>query len=499
MRTWRSVSAVVLSAIVLATGLSRWTSSQPSQQSHDVLNSNANATRTPQVELGRVSIPSINLDAIASASRAAVPADRSPRQPVNGGPTADHAWIEAVPEPAAPIASTDPHSPAPAPSTSEPAGVSELMVCHLDSRGPYGAADALQACITRAPAYSSIEIPPGTYVLYRQVIVSTPLTIRTAGSGGTLLSCAANAAQCAVLVAAPDLLAMWGPLVVWSTNNVSLEHLVIDGNRSARAASTAAGFCLTRSNTFGFNASVLDCRDCTLDDVVSAHALCGTGMVWSGARATIQRSAFVSNGDASRGMWSDGLTLIYAPESVVRDNQLVDNSDIALIIGYGVNSRVERNVVMQRMQPAFAGLMLHNFNSTDLRTSGDFRGAIVSDNTVDCGPQLCVFGIEVGPGPWSKKLIVIGGDVHDNAVRGAKVGINVDGAGTRGAPVAVRRNAVSGIAEGTYFSDCSQPIAADVINVSPTSFVDRGDERTPIGTHLSDPCQLSSRLATEDQ
>ncbi|PYR81021.1 MAG: hypothetical protein DMF87_06875 [Acidobacteria bacterium] len=372
------------------------------------------------------------------------------------------------------------------------------MVCHLDTRGAYGTADALQECINRAPAYSSLEIPPGTYVLHRQVVVSTPLTIRTAGSAGTPLSCAANSTSCAVLAAAPDLLAMWGPLVVWSTNNVSLEHLVIDGNRSARVTSTAAGFCLTRSNTFGFNASVLDCTDCTLDDVVSAHALCGTGMVWSGARATIQRSAFMANGDAARSMWSDGLTLIYAPESVVRANQFVDNSDVALLIAYGVQSRVEDNVVAQRTQPSFAGLMLHNFNS-NVRTSGDFRGAVIAGNTVDCGALLCAFGIQVGPRPWNMKGIIVGGDLHDNAVRGAKVGINVDGAGMLGAPVAIYDNRVTPAPAGSYFSGCPQPIPADWMNVAPASIVDRRDDTARASSHLSDWCQLWSSLTVEDQ
>jgi hypothetical protein len=302
-----------------------------------------------------------------------------------------------------------------------------------------------------------------------------------------------------VLVAAPDLLAMWGPLVVWSTNNVSLEHLVIDGNRSARAASIAAGFCLTRSNTFGFNVSVLDCSDCTLDDVVSAHALCGTGMVWSGARATIQRSAFVANGDAAHQMWSDGLTLIYAPESLVRANQFVDNSDVALLIAYGVRSRVEDNVVVQRTQPSFAGLMLHNFNSGDLRTSGDFRGASIARNRIDCGAQLCVFGIQVGPSPWNPKFIVIGGDLYGNEVRGAKVGINVDGAGMGSAPVAIHDNIIMNVPARAFFSDCSAPIAAVSINISPTSVVNRGNDATPASAHLSDMCQLSSNLTVEDR
>jgi hypothetical protein len=408
-----------------------------------------------------------------------------------------HAWTTDLPEPAEPGASTDAQAIDPTASSPDAARISELMVCHLDARGPYGAADVLQECIGRAPAYSSIEIPPGTYVLYRQVVVATPLTIRTAGSAGTSLSCAADATQCAVLVAAPDLLAMWGALVVWATNNVALEHLVIDGNRAARAASTAAGFCLTRSNTFGFNASILDCRDCTLDDLVSTNALCGTGMVWSGARATIQHSAFLSNGNAEQRMWSDGLTLLYAPGSVVRLNRFVDNSDVALLIAYGVQSRVEDNVVVQRVQPSFAGVMLHNFNS-NVRTSGDFRGAVVAGNTVDCGAHLCAFGIQVGPRPWNMKGIIVGGELHDNAVRGAKVGINVDGAGVPGAPVAIYNNSVSRAPAGSYFSGCPQPIPADWMNVAPASIVDRRADTTQAGSHMSEWCQLWSDLSTDD-
>jgi hypothetical protein len=78
-----------------------------------------------------------------------------------------------------------------------------------------------------------------------------------------------------------------------------------------------------------------------------------------GANATIERNAFLSNGDAAtRSMWSDGLTLLSAPRSTIRENTFEDNSDVALIIGYGVDSRLEHNAIRQRTQPAFAGLML---------------------------------------------------------------------------------------------------------------------------------------------
>ena len=367
--------------------------------------------------------------------------------------------------------------------------VPQLMVCHPDARGAFAAADVIQECIDRAPAFSSIEIPPGRYLLTHQVVVSTPLTIRTAGSGGSSLSCAGGSDQCAVLVAAPNLLVMWGLVAVWSTNTVTLEHVVIDGNRAARTASAAAEFCL-RNNAFGYNASVMDCFDCGLDDVVSANALCGSGMVWSGAQATIQRSAFRANGNTASGLWSDGLTLIYAPRSIIRANEFVDNSDIALIMGYGVQSRVEQNVVRQRTQSAFAGLMLDNFNSDDLSFRGDFRGAVIANNTIDCGPQLCVFGIQVGPRPWYPTKNIIGGELHGNDVRGAKIGINVDGAGVWRAPTAVFANSVTAAPPGSSFTACVQPMATDAINVAPTSVVDRRDDPTPAGSHLSEWCEL---------
>jgi hypothetical protein len=384
------------------------------------------------------------------------------------------------------------------PSRPDPT-VPQLMVCHLDTRGASGAADALQECVRRAPAYSSVEIPPGVYVLSHQVVVTTPLTIRTAGTRGSSVPCTTAPDQCASLVAAADFTDPWGVLLVMSTNTVTVEHLVIDGNRAARGASRAVRLCRDGNNIFGFNASVLDCAGCGVADVLSRNALCGTGLVWVGANASIRWSTFQSNGDAATGMWSDGLTVLHAPRSEISDNRLVDNSDVALIFGYAVSSRIERNVVQQRAQSAFAGLMLHNFNSTDLRRGGDYRGAVIANNTIDCGAQLCVFGMQIGPGPWSTKLIVVGGDVHDNVIRGAKVGINVDGAGMFGAPVVVHDNIVSDVPSGAYFSDCARPIAAEAMNVSPTSVVDRGDDTSPTGAYLSDPCQLSSDVTSGDE
>jgi len=357
-------------------------------------------------------------------------------------------------------------------------------------------ADAIQACIDRAPAFSIIEIPVGKYVLNHQIVVSTPLTLR--GAAGGTSPCVAAPDDCAVLVAAPDFADQWGLLLVRSTTDVRLERLVIDGNRAERTDSAAARFCVNGDNTYGFNAGVLECEGCRLDDLVSRNAVCGTGMVWTGGNATIEHSAFLSNGDAAtRSMWADGLTLLSAPRSTIRENTFENNSDVGLIIGHGVDSRVEHNTIRQRTQPAFAGLMLDNFNSNDRGVHGDFRGAVIANNTIDCGEQLCTFGMQVGPRPWYSSNNIVGGELHDNVVSGAKIGINVDGAGDRDAPTAIFSNSVEAAPPGSYFATCAQPIPATWMNIAPTSIVDRRNEETKAGSHLSDFCQLWSNLAVD--
>ncbi len=362
-----------------------------------------------------------------------------------------------------------------------------------------GAADALQDCVDRAAPFSSIDIPSGVYTLRTQVVISKALTIRTAGGAGHDVGCVANPDQCATLMADPHLYAPHGMLLVRVTTGARLEHLVLDGNRAARLDTPAARSCRAGQNSLGFNVAVLECTRCAVEDVVSMNALCGTGMAWIGGQAVIRRSEFRANGDASTPrMWADGLTLLFAPDSDISDNRFIDNSDIGLIVGYGVRSRVEGNLVVQRAQPAFAGLMLDNFNSNDLHTRGDFRGAVVTRNTIDCGAQLCVFGIQVGPRPWYPAQNIIGGELHDNEVRGAKIGINVDGAGVRMAPTAVFANSVSGVPDRAYFSDCARSIPTHWLNVGPSSVVDRRDELTEAGATLSDPCQLHSDVAVSE-
>jgi hypothetical protein len=232
-----------------------------------------------------------------------------------------------------------------------------------------------------------------------------------------------------------------------------------------------------------------------LHDVVATHAICGTGMLWSGAKATIEHSDFRDNGDSATRMWADGLTVLYAPDSHIYENRFIENSDIGLILGYAARSYIERNNVIQRQQKLFAGLMLDNFNSDNLNTHGDFRDAEVTRNRIDCRPQQCVFGIQVGPRPWYPTRNIVGGQIWDNQVHGAKIGINVDGAGVPGTPVRIFSNRVTDLPQPSYFADCDRPISTGWMNIAPNSIVHRGDEVTLTGTSLTDPCQFLSPLA----
>ena len=91
----------------------------------------------------------------------------------------------------------------------------------------------------------------------------------------------------------------------------------------------------------------------------------------------------------------------------------------------------------------------------------------------------------------------MGGDLHQNAIRGAKVGINVDGAGTFRSPTRIFGNVVSDVPLDAYFSGCPDRIPTAWMNVAPNSIVDRHAELIETAEHLSERCQLYSALAVE--
>lgn len=342
----------------------------------------------------------------------------------------------------------------------------------VDIAGVEGAAAALQRCVDATPEGGALELPPGIYRMDGQLALRRPITVRTAGLGADAPPCAGDTTRCATLRASAELDVPGGFVFLGETTRVALDHLVLDGNREARVGSAAYTRCAGGDNRNGFNAMLAGCARCSFTASVSMRALCGTGFEWRGDEATVVDSAFRANGDhATRNLWSDGLTLLQSDRARVERCTFADNSDIGFISGGARGGVFRNNVITQGAQDAFGALMLDNFNGG---THGDFTGATVTGNTIDCGAGRCHFGIVVGPHAWYRSANITGGEVTGNTVRGALLGVNADGAGTAASPVQVFGNViVQTFTRGTF--TCGSR-ATSAFNISPDSVIDRRGE-----------------------
>jgi hypothetical protein len=338
-----------------------------------------------------------------------------------------------------------------------------------DLSGATPATAALVACIKATPSGGVLELPPGVYQVDGELSLAQPITIRTAGTTPQDPDCwDHDSPACAILRAADGLSVPRGFVYVRASTGVHLDRIVLDGNRGARLKSAAAATCAGGTNGAGFNAHSDDCASCSMRRGMSARALCGTGWEWTGDGATIEKNVFWQNGDhATKNMWSDGLTLLRSNGAKVQNNRFVDDSDIDFICGGATNAVFSGNYVQHVLQATFGGIMLDNFNGG---TPGNFDGASVTNNVVQCGTQLCDFGIQLGPHPWYPSANVIGGSVTNNTVTGAKIQIDAEGAGTAAKPMVVSGNTLGPSPASAVFG-CGQTRAATQFNVSPDSFV----------------------------
>jgi hypothetical protein len=358
-----------------------------------------------------------------------------------------------------------------------------------DASGITDAHTALQTCIDATPNAGTLALPPGIFRISGVVSITHTMTLTTANTSN-LPNCLDYAApKCAVLraddVVSPSAASTRGFFRLGSlgtqVSNVTLDHIVLDGNRATRLQSNDAKQCAMGNNGDGINGGA-NCASCTLAHIVSARALCGTGMEWDGDGVTVKDSVFFGNGDhATNNMWSDGLTIHKSDNALVDGSQFIDNSDVGFISGGGVNAKYTNNIAYQLSQVAFAAVMLDNFNNGAL---GDHTGAVMSGNSVSC-PAGCHFGIELGPHPWYQSPNIKGGTITNNTVAGANIEINAQGTGTNSAPTIITNNTLAPVpAKGLF--QCGNVNGTSALNVSKESVVDlKGGSAT--GT-ISVPC-----------
>ncbi|WP_242593667.1 hypothetical protein [Corallococcus exiguus] len=326
-----------------------------------------------------------------------------------------------------------------------------------DNTGASDAAAAINACIISTPTNGTLSLPVGTYRLDVPVVVArSNITIKTTGTTGSSGICEVNTA-CAVLKASdsffnaktfPSVSEHNGMFVI-NGNDVTIDHLVFDGNRSGRLATQGAPAyrMLCRATypglenyTFGRNVLAVgeNGSNRTIQYSVSKNAMCGTALGWGGTNARVVLNYVYNNGSpfpVDSALIADGITIGTVSNGDISSNIVADSTDVDIIIGGATNnSRMQYNQIIHNGYPAFAGIMLTNWQAlATTPTKADFRGFDVSGNSIHCY-SYCDIGMQLGVLTWVydgnwQNSVFMGGDVHHNTINTTKQGINVSGAG----------------------------------------------------------------------
>jgi hypothetical protein len=294
---------------------------------------------------------------------------------------------------------------------------------------------------------------------------------------------------CPVLRAGTSLNALGGMFV----GRADMYNVVFDGNRLARASLTsqcaltpAIGYNILQRSAAG--AGGFQMQGCAV-----VNAVCGAGLysqiiggLFSGAQ--IQSTLFRGNGDHNEQTksWANGLHIgSYSNGFQAQQNYYTDNSDSHVAIDEPTSGvEVEESTYVMQSSFAFAGIR------SSFPVNDTFLGPIpdVLPPPANWGNQyqqnnihsngLAYFGIVIGGRPWKQNSPIVnmqqGLEVTENDISGCAVLINWDAGVGR----------LSQNSYGSYlgkFAHCPQ--SNSLLNISPESRVDRGQESHPSATH----------------
>lgn len=368
-----------------------------------------------------------------------------------------------------------------------------------DSSGSIDASLKIMDCLNRLPANGGkLLLPPGTYLIQYRININLPnITIATAGLENSELFC--HQTQCARLLASPTF--DDGMAMLYSDANalgISLNHLIIDGNRLNRSHSYInSNTCVqgVPNGVRGRNAVLLNTTNSKISYSQFVNAACGTALALAllpSTNVNIYKNVFSDNGEHEvAGTWSDGLTVGEISHSNISENYFYNNTDVALILGGGVSTTIVNNHIIQTYQNIFAGLMLTNWSiGAEQGHWADFRGAVIENNFILCN-SLCDIGMQFGVLPWGgqsrvAELRLMGAQVLHNTVISNKQMINVAGAGTPDFPIKITDNYFIRPSGDFLLAGYSKKIRTSNFNIENPwnhSFVDIGGQQIEISTH----------------
>lgn len=147
--------------------------------------------------------------------------------------------------------------------------------------------------------------------------------------------------------------------------------------------------------------------------------------------ALVEQNRLGPAGYHRSGSWADGISTA-CKQSLVRNNTIVDATDVALVLFGGPGSIIEDNHIIARTRIASAGITLVDFGPYD----GNFSGSIVRRNTIDARNATIGVGVAMGPRTWQcmnpQDLVNVtlwNATVTENTLRGdhMQYGYAVDG------------------------------------------------------------------------
>jgi hypothetical protein len=214
--------------------------------------------------------------------------------------------------------------------------------------------------------------------------------------------------------------------------DVTFDSLVFDGRRTIGRTQTAINNCSRGLGSYGTNVVINRVGTLTMRYSASVYALCGSAFAISTVNnnLNIQGNRFAYNGVKNQqNMWADGLTIGQAgPNSTVSGNAFVNNTDVDCIVGGGQGLNLAWNSVKHDLPitgESYAAIVIYAWpvgSGYGNGTSGDFTGALIEKNSVDCGNALCGMGMLIGARPWYQTQVTGGGTgiVRYNSIGGAQ-------------------------------------------------------------------------------
>lgn len=266
----------------------------------------------------------------------------------------------------------------------------------------------LRSKLKNAASGDVVELPRGAYVeLKSSLVVPSGVTLRTAGMGTEADRKAY--ARLARLTRGVG----FGDALVQLEEGAHIEALWLDGRVGDFASdpdTSKLGPNVFTEPTVKMASSVRYIRSENPSGAQNirigsyAGKVCTKEMLVEGNLAT--NSGNDNRAGGARPIWSDGI-FVHCETSLVKNNEVLDPSDVGLILFVSENgeqhSSITSNRVLSAGNDAFGGLVIDTWTGFRCKfTPCDFSNAGFSDNTLWSGPNTrFVFAISTASSPWS--------------------------------------------------------------------------------------------------